>query len=137
MKSQFCTSCGNKVEYSFAPPNFCSKCGTAMAGDAPPRQQVAQAALAEPPPQETVPKVSRLEYDINYEGAGSRSIKFEDLARQQVDTGDKSLKRRKGRRGAKKREQPLTREEFLVKSVDECRSVGNASREIGGEKKQK
>ena len=23
----FCSSCGNKSEYQFSPPNFCSKCG--------------------------------------------------------------------------------------------------------------
>jgi hypothetical protein len=24
----FCSNCGNKSEYQFSPPNFCSKCGT-------------------------------------------------------------------------------------------------------------
>lgn len=32
MASIFCPSCGNKSEYQFAPPNFCSKCGQPYAG---------------------------------------------------------------------------------------------------------
>ena len=32
MKHEFCTSCGHKMEYNFAPPNFCSKCGAPVGG---------------------------------------------------------------------------------------------------------
>jgi len=30
MASCFCTNCGNKMDYSFAAPNFCGKCGTKL-----------------------------------------------------------------------------------------------------------
>ncbi len=30
MAACFCTNCGNKMEYSFSPPNFCGKCGTKL-----------------------------------------------------------------------------------------------------------
>ena len=30
MASCFCTSCGSKMEYSFAAPNFCGKCGSKL-----------------------------------------------------------------------------------------------------------
>ena len=137
MKSEFCTSCGNKVEYNFAPPNFCSKCGTPMGGGAP-RQEVAQAQVTEAPvAEDRVPQLSKLEYDVNYEGASSRTLKFEELAMQKVDTDEASIKNRKGRRGTKKKAPQLTREEFLVKSVQECKSIGNSSHEIGGEKRRK
>lgn len=28
LKLKFCTQCGHKFEYKFAPPNFCPSCGT-------------------------------------------------------------------------------------------------------------
>lgn len=28
MASSFCTNCGHKMTYNFAPPNFCGACGT-------------------------------------------------------------------------------------------------------------
>ena len=31
-KNKFCTNCGHKYEYNFAPPKFCSECGTSMSG---------------------------------------------------------------------------------------------------------
>jgi hypothetical protein len=30
MKQFFCYNCGNKMEYTHAPPNFCVKCGTSL-----------------------------------------------------------------------------------------------------------
>jgi hypothetical protein len=96
-----------------------------------PLKEVESAAVEE----ERVPQLSSLQYDINYEGAGAKSIKFETLAMQEVNTDESDLRRRKGRRGPKQANPQLSREEFLVKSVKECKSVGNTSREIGGEKK--
>ena len=140
MKTEFCSACGHKIEYNFAPPNFCSKCGEPMAGGAKPSraesQEVARAAASQVVEEEQVPQISSLQYDIDYDRA-SPSVKFETLAMQKVDTDDASLQRRKGRRGQKQTGPQLSREEFLVKSVKECKSVGNTSREIGGEEKKK
>jgi len=32
MSHIFCYSCGVKIEYNFAKPNFCSKCGASFGG---------------------------------------------------------------------------------------------------------
>ena len=127
MKHEFCTSCGTKVEYNFAPPNFCSKCGN-------PLGSVSKATIA--PPQkfeekveeEVVPILDKLQYDVSYQGLGANQIKFEDLATQKPTSQD----RPKSAKG-KKKTPTMSKEDFLVKSVQECKSVGNNSADVGGE----
>ena len=129
MKTEFCSSCGNKIEYSFSPPNFCGKCGTSLRGGQP--AQAARPAAPEKPieEEEAVPHISRLQYDIDYAGIGSKSVKLGDLANQQPDEQSQGSRRRP--RSSKKSD-PLTKEQVLLKSVAECKSVGNSSVDVGG-----
>ena len=46
MSHIFCYSCGVKIEYNFAKPNFCSKCGASFGGE-----QQSQAAVEQVPNQ--------------------------------------------------------------------------------------
>jgi hypothetical protein len=128
MKTEFCPSCGNKIEYSFSPPNFCGKCGTSLRGGQP-AQASTPVAAQEPTKEEAVPHISRLQYDIDYAGTGSKSIKLGDLANQQPDEESQGNRRRPR---SSKKSTPLTKEQALLKSVSECKSVGNSSIDVGG-----
>jgi|TARA_R110000824_G_scaffold18018_7_gene72046 hypothetical protein len=131
MKTEFCSSCGNKVEYSFSPPNFCGKCGASLNGGKPAR--AASPVIEEVTDQDHVPQLSQLQYDIDYEGAGSKSLKLGDLATQQP--AEESRGKRRKHNSSKKAQQP-SKEEVLSRSVAECKSVGNTSLDVGGKKEK-
>jgi hypothetical protein len=133
MKTEFCSKCGAKIEYNFAPPNFCAKCGNSLReGAAPSRQQAAESiASTSPEEEEKVPQLDKLQYTVSYEGFGSQKMKLGDLAMQENSNpreGDSPKKKGK-KRGAGK---ALGKEELLLKSVAECKSVGNQSRDVSG-----
>lgn len=76
MAIKFCTDCGKKVEYKFSPPKFCSDCGnpfnpTYVNEDAPISRKVKRAeALSEDETDaESVPHITRLEYEIDTFGS--------------------------------------------------------------------
>jgi len=134
MKTEFCSKCGNKIEYNFAPPNFCAKCGNPLReGVVPPRQEASESlASAVIEEREEVPTLEKLQYTISYDGVGSQKIKLGDLAMQenpaQLEGGRPKKKAKRGRKS-----KALSKEEFLLKSVAECKSVGNATQDISGE----
>ena len=72
--------------------------------------------------------MDKLQYDVSYQGLGANQIKFEDLATQKPTSQD----RPKSAKG-KKKTPTMSKEDFLVKSVQECKSVGNNSADVGGE----
>jgi len=61
MSHIFCYNCGVKIEYNFAKPNFCSKCGTSFGG-----QQQSQAAVEQAPSQTKASVVSDDETDAEF-----------------------------------------------------------------------
>lgn len=61
MSHIFCFNCGVKIEYNFAKPNFCSKCGTSLGG-----QEQSRAAVEEAPRQSKVSAVSDDETDAEF-----------------------------------------------------------------------
>lgn len=61
MSHIFCYNCGVKIEYNFAKPNFCSKCGTSFGG-----QQQSQAAVEQAPSQNKASLVSDDETDAEF-----------------------------------------------------------------------
>ena len=73
MNHLFCQSCGNKLEYANAKPNFCVKCGTALHSHAssmtvaPKIQQPASATSEDETNAESIPHIDRLEveYDVS------------------------------------------------------------------------
>jgi hypothetical protein len=120
------------MEYTFAPPNFCSKCGAPRDGQARAQQQSVNTAtrkFEEVVEEEAVPILESLAYDVSYQGLGTKQLKFEDLAMQ--EPADRQP-RKKGKRGRKKK---INKEEILKQSVEACKSVGpNKSADVGGEK---
>lgn len=77
MAIKFCTDCGKKFEYKFSPPKFCSDCGTPIDGVAkasktiePERASKKIEALSDDETDaESVPYISKLEYEIDDFGA--------------------------------------------------------------------
>jgi|TARA_B100001094_G_scaffold111522_1_gene107336 hypothetical protein len=61
MSHIFCYSCGVKIEYNFAKPNFCSKCGASFGGE-----QQSQAAVEQVPNQTKASVVSDDETDAEF-----------------------------------------------------------------------
>lgn len=61
MNHIFCFNCGVKIEYNFAKPNFCSKCGASFGGE-----QQSQAAVEEAPRQTKASLVSDNETDAEF-----------------------------------------------------------------------
>ena len=140
MKAEFCRSCGARMEYSFAPPNFCGTCGKRM-GNGPSvnehsSEKEPQRTTEESEEEAQVPAIASLDYNVDYEGSGPRIIKFEELATQknegEVGEVHPGMHRMVHRSKAKPKDLP-SREEVLRQSVEECKSVGKtSSRDIGG-----
>ena len=76
---KFCFECGHKLEYKFSAPNFCPQCGAKIGGG-----EKAAASVREPAKKvvkksvetedgftnsELVPRISKLEYEIEDYGA--------------------------------------------------------------------
>ena len=127
MKTEFCSACGHKIEYNFAPPNFCSKCGNSLRAGAvaPQRAEASPTEVVEE--REEVPSLAKLEYTVSYDGVGNKKLKLGDLAREESSHQRAPRPKKRGRKP-----KALSREEFLVKSVAECKSVGNNSEEVSG-----
>lgn len=78
MNTEFCMSCGSKVEFTLKSPNFCPSCGkpfnqsvTASDSSAPPSDKIET--------EESVPHISKLEYSIE---RNTPRVTFGDLAAQ-------------------------------------------------------
>jgi len=76
MAIKFCTDCGKKVEYKFSPPKFCSDCGSPFNASyvnekAPISRKVKkiEAVADDQTDAESVPHISKLEYEIETFGA--------------------------------------------------------------------
>ena len=75
---KYCSECGTKVEYKFSPPKFCSNCGAPMGvaqNESKPldrnvsSQRKSQAISDNETDAESVPYISKLEYEIDDFGA--------------------------------------------------------------------
>lgn len=97
MASIFCSSCGSKSEYKFAPPNFCYKCGSGYSrslnfsnSSKNFKAELAQDTEVEDEDYEDedssedfsnstrVPRISRLQVEID-SSTDVKVVKFEDL----------------------------------------------------------
>ena len=76
---KFCSECGVKVEYKFSPPKFCSSCGSPMGiastNESKPlnrnvrAQRKIEAIGEDETDAESVPQISKLEYEIDTFGS--------------------------------------------------------------------
>lgn len=87
MNHIFCSSCGNKIQYSLAKPNFCTKCGTglgtiAVAKNTTPSKAHIQEEYDDLEEDETgidsIPNIRKLALEIEPE-AGNHSFTFGSL----------------------------------------------------------
>jgi hypothetical protein len=87
MNHIFCSSCGNKIQYSLAKPNFCTKCGTGLGTIAVARNTTSSKANIQEEyddleEDETgvdfVPNIRKLAVDIEPDGA-NHSFTFGSL----------------------------------------------------------
>lgn len=84
MPTTYCSSCGHKMDYTLKKPNFCTECGQSLGTF----QKTERPVQAEPETKEedienydpdgsdvfSVPKLSRLEYEIEHDRDGSFSL---------------------------------------------------------------
>jgi hypothetical protein len=120
MNTEFCMKCGGKAEYTLRAPNFCPSCGE-------PFNKVAKASDPveglEPNPVEerpaSVPRLSKLEYEIGNAGRGST---FGDLMSQAASS---SLPYEKA--SARPTPKNVPGEDVIQQTLNECRSAREPS----------
>ena len=82
MAHLFCHSCGTKIEYAHAQPNFCVKCGQALNSTASvkkPDAPVASEAISDDETNaENIPSISNIQ--IEYEAHGNNTFTLGSLA---------------------------------------------------------
>ena len=82
MAHLFCHSCGTKIEYAHAQPNFCVKCGQALNSNASIKQSVpemkSQSVSEDETDAESVPSLGGIQVD--YEAGGNNTFTLGSLA---------------------------------------------------------
>lgn len=104
MNHIFCSSCGNKIQYNLAKPNFCTKCGSGLGS-------IAVAKKISPANRESedfdddedldedetsvnrVPNIKKFDVDIESDG-GNHSFSFGTLFGQNSENSFKPRRRR-------------------------------------------
>ena len=127
MNAEFCMSCGARYEYALRKPNFCSACGNVLnelseAAQSPSTSAVVE-EVVEAQETESVPGISRLEYDINQNG---RALTFGDLVSQATHDPNEVYTKMEGRPKPKS----VRGEDIQKQILNECRSARQAE-EVG------
>ena len=112
MNTEFCMKCGGKAEYTLRAPNFCPSCGE-------PFNKVAKASAPVEERPASVPRLSKLEYEIGNVGRGST---FGDLISQAASS---SLPYEKA--GARPTPKSVPGEDVIQQTLNECRSAREPS----------
>ena len=104
MNHIFCSSCGNKLQYNLAKPNFCTKCGNSL-GSIAIAKKISPSQSFEDLDQEdedldedetsvaSVPNIRKLAVDIE-SNAGNHSFNFGSLFGQNIENSFKPTRRR-------------------------------------------
>ena len=86
MNHVFCTECGNKIEYAYSKPKFCSGCGNKCGGGAKigekaiskvESEQIEESLADDETAINELPEISRLE--VETESYGNNVFSFESL----------------------------------------------------------
>ena len=103
MNHIFCSSCGNKIQYNLAKPNFCTKCGNSLGSIAVAKKTSPSKNMEEDfdyddlDEDETsvahVPNIRKLEVDIESD-SGNHSFNFGSLFGQNAENSFKPRRRR-------------------------------------------
>jgi len=88
MNHIFCSSCGSKIQYSLAKPNFCTKCGSGLGSISVAKKPANSRSIAEESYDEdldedennidSIPNIKKLAVDIEPDG-GNHSFTFGSL----------------------------------------------------------
>lgn len=76
MNIVYCTSCGQKIEYTYPSPKFCSSCGSSMSEGSMGSKEKESQEIVEP--EDVIPSISKLEYEID-SSTSNRIIKGSDI----------------------------------------------------------
>ncbi len=126
---EYCIKCGTKHEYSLSKPNFCSSCGTPLNSQASNLDSLSESRAAEPElvAEESVPKISELQYSIN---TSSNKRTFGDLISEaERDPQEKYIKS-----SVRPKAKYDPTEDVIQSTMKQCRSKRDPE-EIGGEEK--
>jgi len=131
MASIFCPECGAKNGYTLKKPKFCQSCGETFAAFGMTNASVStpsRRAADEQGDDETVPQLSKLEYEIDM---STSKVTLESLVKNPLNpTEIRHIS--EARKGYSK----MTEEEFARKSQAECSSSRGEFKDVsdGGEK---
>jgi len=104
MNHIFCSSCGNKMQYNLAKPNFCTKCGSSL-GSIAIAKKISPSKSFEDLDQEdedldedetsvaSIPNIKKFAVDIESDG-GNHSFNFGSLFGQNTENSFKQTRRR-------------------------------------------
>jgi len=104
MNHIFCSSCGNKLQYNLAKPNFCTKCGSSLGSIAIAKKILPSQSFANSDQEDddcdedetsvaSVPSIRKLAVDIESDSS-NRSFNFGSLFGQNTENSFKPTRRR-------------------------------------------
>jgi len=120
MKHTYCSDCGNKIEFSLKPPNFCNSCGSPLNSTAkkniPEERQFKEINSSEGvnSSEERFQKPSKLEYEISH--AGTRSVSMQEIMSQGPIHENDKISRPKNLK-------PIDSEQVINEGIRECSSA--------------
>jgi len=156
MNTEYCTSCGGRMDYLMHKPKFCPSCGISFAGagvsppppskrvpsvlSRPSRQAPSQPIIDDPEGTDVnyVPPISHLQYEVDgdYAGISSRPVSLNSIMGRDYDPdnppSEPQPQKKKGGR-SKKQQPPTMKNKFDVikQSVEECRSSADNVIDVG------
>ena len=155
MNTEYCTSCGGRMDYLMSKPKFCPSCGISFengGGQPPPSKRIPSVlsrSSRKPQSQpitddpdgtdiEYVPPISQLQYEIegDYSSISSRPIALNSImgADYNPDNPPPEVKPQKKKAGRpKKKQTPNIKNKFDVikQSVEECKSSAGNVTDVG------
>ena len=114
MKHTYCSDCGNKIEFSLKPPNFCDSCGSPLNSTAKKNTPIEREDEEVDAPRETFQKPSKLEYEISH--AGMRNVSMKEIMSQGPIHENDKISRPKNLK-------PIDSEQIINEGIKECSSA--------------
>jgi hypothetical protein len=114
MKHTYCSDCGNKIEFSLKPPNFCNSCGSPLNSTAKKNTPIEEKDEEINFSEERFQKPSKLEYEISH--AGTRNVSMQEIMSQGPIHENDKISRPKNLK-------PIDSEQIINEGIRECSSA--------------
>jgi len=114
MKHTYCSDCGNKIEFSLKPPNFCNSCGSPLNSTAKKNTPIEEKGEEINFSEERFQKPSKLEYEISH--AGTRNVSMQEIMSQGPIHENDKISRPKNLK-------PIDSEQIINEGIRECSSA--------------